>query len=376
MPQRIRQIDLLRGISILLVLFHHLDRTEMDPSTWGGRLLLAISSGGWVGVDLFFVLSGFLVSGLIFKELLATGSFRPWRFLGRRGMKIYPAFYLMLLASIPALGWLGEKAPSSQLWAEALFVQNYLPHLWSHTWSLAIEEQFYLLLTATLALLAWRDPSLRWARLVPKAVLLLCGAIFGARALTHAFVPFDIKSHYMPAHLRMDGLLFGVTLASVAAFERERFEAFTKRWRVPLLLGGLLLMAPCFLKGFGGWHVYTFGLTLLYLGAGCLLLGALGTPRTSLWVSSRPARALALIGFHSYSIYVWHLLVKHLVSSLALSPSAGALAFLAGALGAGILLGKTIEVPFLRLRERLLPASERREQMTSALPPQLDTSSA
>lgn len=79
------RLDCLRGIAVLMVLVHH------SPTPLGGRLL-----AGWTGVDLFFVLSGFLVSGLLFKEHLATGRIHPWRFYLRRGFKIYPNFYVML----------------------------------------------------------------------------------------------------------------------------------------------------------------------------------------------------------------------------------------------------------------------------------------
>ena len=101
----------------------------------------------WMGVDLFFVLSGFLVSGLLFSEYRNRGELRPWRFLARRGFKIYPGFYILLLAS-----WLlfARFVPHINFLYEALFVQNYLARVWNHTWSLAVEEHFYIGLTILL----------------------------------------------------------------------------------------------------------------------------------------------------------------------------------------------------------------------------------
>lgn len=85
---RLREIDFLRGIAIVLVLFRH---------TFLFRYTITM---GWIGVDLFFVLSGFLVSGLLFKEYIKYGYLRPGRFLIRRGFKIYPVYYLFYLVYI------------------------------------------------------------------------------------------------------------------------------------------------------------------------------------------------------------------------------------------------------------------------------------
>ncbi|MCM2279149.1 MAG: acyltransferase [Oligoflexia bacterium] len=357
MSRRLLQIDLLRGISILLVLTHHLNRSRIDQNSWSGRLLNGLSSGGWIGVDLFFVLSGFLVSGLIFQELRATGRFQPWRFLARRGFKIYPTFYLMLALSVPFLAWFGEPVRGAQIWSEALFLQNYLPHLWSHTWSLAIEEQFYLLLTAAVALVAGRRAGMVTIHKFPWLAAGLCAAILAARLISHRVLPFDIKTHYMASHLRMDGLFFGVALSYLACFHKERFRELCARHRRVLLVTGILLMLPCFLKGFGGWHVYSFGLTFLYLGSGALLLSLLGTPNTSPVLRSLPARAIAAIGLHSYSIYVWHVIAKDAVARLPLAPLTERGVYLAVALGLGIAMGKLVEWPLLRMRDRILPPS-------------------
>src|SRR5688572_1880780 len=98
------------------------------------------------GVDIFFVLSGFLVSGLFFKDLAQRGTVSPGHFLIRRAFKIYPAFWLLILVTaifhFCTLGQVSLKA----LFAELFFYQNYVTGLWLHTWTLAIEEHFYLIL--------------------------------------------------------------------------------------------------------------------------------------------------------------------------------------------------------------------------------------
>jgi len=131
---RLIGLDLLRLLAVLLVFFRH---SRPPVATF-------MSVGGWVGVDIFFVLSGFLVSGLVFKEYQLLGTFHPWKFLARRGFKIYPAFYCFIGVTV----CLGLVTPSrNQLMSDLFFVQSYFPPIQIHTWSLAVEEHFYLLLT-------------------------------------------------------------------------------------------------------------------------------------------------------------------------------------------------------------------------------------
>ena len=128
------QLDLLRGIAVIAVIAYH-----YPAFRW--------FDAGWAGVGLFFVLSGFLISGLLFADYKRNGKISIGRFLIRRGFKIYPPFYVFLLVTVPFLIFIfGPRRWPSRLFFECFFLQDYLPHLWPHTWSLAVEEQFYLLL--------------------------------------------------------------------------------------------------------------------------------------------------------------------------------------------------------------------------------------
>src|SRR5690349_6303271 len=135
-------LDILRAVAILLVFGQHSVELPLVPAM------------GWVGVDLFFVLSGFLVSGLLFREYQQTRQIRSGRFLLRRGFKIYPQFYLMIGLTALIARWDGHPVSGRQITAEALFVQNYFQGFWIHSWSLAIEEHFYILLAIGIAFLA------------------------------------------------------------------------------------------------------------------------------------------------------------------------------------------------------------------------------
>jgi peptidoglycan/LPS O-acetylase OafA/YrhL len=169
-------IDILRAVAVLLVFCRHSE----------GALL--VSRFGWAGVDLFFVLSGFLVTGLLFHEYKQTRSIRAGRFLLRRGFKIYPQFYFFLAASIALKFYFGEAPTLSSFAAEAAFAQNYAEGVWAHTWSLGVEEHFYLLLIAAIIWLAGRGGENPFA-VLPKMAGLLSLGILTARVITWRLQP-------------------------------------------------------------------------------------------------------------------------------------------------------------------------------------------
>jgi peptidoglycan/LPS O-acetylase OafA/YrhL len=131
---RIRHLDMLRATAVLLVISSHL--------TWHPIL----SRFGWTGVDLFFCLGGFLISGLLFRDYKTTGTIHWRRFIIRRGFKLYPAYYTLTLATVIFSRIAGTPILWKRLWPDLILVQDYEPGTWGHLWSLGIEEQFYLLL--------------------------------------------------------------------------------------------------------------------------------------------------------------------------------------------------------------------------------------
>src|SRR5579859_4453103 len=147
-------LDFLRFAGVLLVMFAH---TSIQGLSLPEKIAYYIGGGGWVGVDLFFVLSGYLVSGLIFKEVDAEGTFNSTRFLIRRGFKIYPAYYLFLAFALGVtyLGHYNSHENNLRILYEALFICNYANpdplHGW--LWSICVEEHFYFFLCVLLAML-------------------------------------------------------------------------------------------------------------------------------------------------------------------------------------------------------------------------------
>lgn len=362
---RLEGLDVLRGIAILLVFMRHAVEVPEFLPGWAASLWAAGVRGGWVGVDLFFVLSGFLVSGLLFNEYARHGAIRPMRFLIRRGLKIYPGFYTMLLFAVAwhALVVCTEGWPRASLW-EALFVQNYGAGLWPHTWSLAVEEHFYILLALFLYLLVRRGPRPDpFAHLVRWYVALALGCL--ALRLHVATAPYAEHTHHFPTHLRADALFAGVLLSYLHVRHREAFLRACVRFRLPFALAGAALFAPFFLFEVSQhpW-MYTIGFPALSLGAAFFIAASL-VPRAPPGLGCA-WRTLARIGFYSYSIYLWHVPVRDMAARWVLghvwppiATEVYLLAYVAGALTIGIGMARLVELPMLRLRDRWFPSRAR-----------------
>src|SRR6476620_6792605 len=171
-PAAARRLDLdvVRGLAIVLALGWHFSRKPtgnvvLDAVQWPGHVF------GWAGVDLFFVLSGFLMGQLVLKERARTGGFDGRRFTARRLLRLWPVLYVFL--AVHAV--FGSEPLGSYLWQNALHVQNYAGTSLAHLWSLAVEEHFYLLLAVLFPLFARRRGTVR--PLVAVLVAVLVGSL-------------------------------------------------------------------------------------------------------------------------------------------------------------------------------------------------------
>ena len=335
---RAQSLDVLRGAAVLLVLGHH--HTGWRP----------LYNLGWTGVDLFFVLSGYLVSGLLFTEYQKWGAINVRRFWLRRGLKIWPAFYAFLIFTLVLQLAAGVHNVQGSL-GEAFFLQNYsdVLWLWPHTWSLAVEEHFYLLLP--LLLLAVTSRSRDKAnpfRAVPLIFAVLAVVCLALRAVTWAHTG-SWRATIYPSHLRIDSLFAGVALAYVRHFHLAAFELVG---RLPVWVPGLILVSISLVFPAESWVMATIGLTGLYIGYGCILV----------WMATRPSskslvmRALAAVGYYSYSIYLWHGVVAFLLFVHRPTTLLWFIAYLATSIVLGLLMAYLIETPFLELRDRLFPS--------------------
>lgn len=356
---RSRTLDILRFVAVFLVLGRHLALCPPSVPRPVALVLDAWRRGGWIGVDLFFVLSGFLISGLLFTEHRRHGRISFPRFFVRRGLKIYPAFYALLATTLLVTTLQGRVLSPLGVFGELVFLQNYVGMLWWHTWSLAVEEHFYVLLPALLVLLERFASRERPFRSLPIVIALVSVACLGWRFLNARAPAFDYRANVFPSHLRFDSLFFGVLLSYVFHETPELFRSLSERFR-PLFLGAaVLLLAPAFV-----WDVETSfwlptaGLSGLYLGCGLLLWALLPRPEPE----GRGARFLAFLGARSYATYLWHLPVAlwgvraldRIVPTLGFGLSMTV--FVVGSFGAGIVTYELVERRFLDVRDRLFPS--------------------
>jgi peptidoglycan/LPS O-acetylase OafA/YrhL len=375
--QRSVELDVLRTVAILLVLGRH----STLPYEEAGRLQPLAAYWhrlGWSGVDLFFVLSGFLVGGLLFKELGERGQIDVRRFLIRRGFKIWPAYVIYLGCLLLGLTFIETRGDIGyalgRLLPNFVHAQNYFDGTRRHTWSLAVEEHFYLMLPLVLVFASRRRaPAAAGLPLVPKIAAGLVLGCTALRGITTALWPFKLETHFWPTHLRIDSLFFGVFLAYLHHY-RPGLLAPASRHHGKLLLLGAALVLPMGVIPFSSAIVPTVGLTMLYVGYGAILLAVVHAPQASLLsrlFRTTAGRWLGFIGLHSYSIYLWHIdlaqipIIKLLKRGVAGSlPAeirwlAAMFVYVVVAFAVGLVMALLIERPALKLRERLFPPRAR-----------------
>lgn len=333
------ELDFIRGLAILMVLDFH------APVHWMSYPLhlLGFPNFGWAGVDVFFVLSGFLVGGLLFKEWRVKQRIDSKRFLIRRAFKIWPMYYVFLGAMLVT-----RHRTFHQLWGNLLNIQNYVGGI-PHTWSLAVEEHAYLLLVLCLALAAhWRVR----VRVLAIALALVSGVVVIARLIL-AQHGFQVVNR---THTRIEGIFYGVLLAILYHYAPETFRRLQKRWWA---WAGLLLASLVYLRfqkdapwsASLGWDAADM------LGVAMLML--LYRPRPE----RRPAlyRFVAWIGVYSYGIYLWHVSVMAPTAAFGMhlphwmAPGWNALAPIVAGITLGAVFTKVVELPALKLRDRLFP---------------------
>ncbi|MBC3872207.1 acyltransferase family protein [Undibacterium flavidum] len=361
---RINGLDTLRACAILLVLmYHYMVFVSHEPS-FG-----FLSEIGWVGVDLFFVLSGYLIGNQIFTGLRSTSGFSLKTFYIRRALRTLPNFYVVLAIYFLFPIEAGGKAVTP-LWKFLTFTQNFdlkPGSAFSHAWSLSIEEQFYvvlpLLAIATIAFL--KSVRAMW--------VVLLSAMAGAALMRYLMwqqVGGDGVQYYVTIYYsswcRFDELLPGVALALWKNFHPAIWDRALKRGHVSLVGGAILSGLAMFLftsfnyseeQGFL-WYTTTFGYTILASGFALLTLAGL-SPNSALYRWRIPgAASLAL---WSYALYLVH---KPLMNALirpfeawgwSVKSLAGIGAMFAVSFFAAYVLFRVVETPFMRLRDRYFP---------------------
>lgn len=330
------EIDGLRALAILPVVLFHFDVRGFQ--------------GGFIGVDVFFVISGFLIGGILWSELCETGRIRLGRFYMRRIRRLAPAYFLMIAGTL-AVAWqimlpfefreFGKELIASTVYlsnvyfflSSGYFDQLSEQRLLLHTWSLSVEEQFYIVLPFVLIALA------RWRKAIPVILVLLAVVSLVAciwmttRSQPAAFYLFPFRAWE---------LLFGVILAVVARNLSFDFalHGVLSFLGLALLLGGVALIPKG--EGFPGAYalVPVVGTTLL------LMNGRHDNAVNRLLKIG----ALRFFGLISYSLYLWHwpvaVLAKYYWADGLSLP--GTAALIALSVGLAFLSWKFVETPVRR----------------------------
>ncbi len=305
--RRMPALDGLRGVAVAAVVAFHTGHLR----------------GGWLGVDMFFVLSGFLITGLLLKERTTEGTISLRAFWRRRALRLLPALAFVLAAVAVYARWYALPRELHQLRVDVVSTLTYsanwvsvaghrgywaqyaLPSPLEHTWSLAIEEQFYLLWPLVVVGVLGR----RTARPRVRALAVVCvaGALGSVVvALTLAFGGADPSRLYAGTDTRASALLFGAFAAVVAARHGPIRSTVARRAWQGVAVGGTTLIALAMVELDGQRDlVYRGGLVLCSVAAAAIVWsvtqpdpGLLG--RVLSW---RPLRALGAI---SYGVYLWH----------------------------------------------------------------------
>ncbi len=356
---RLPGLDLLRAIAVVWTMLFHSFLVGGLGDDWSW-----LSRYGWMGVDLFFVLSGFLIGSQVLKPLSNGDRFSFRDFYMRRAFRILPSFFAVLALYLLWPGF--REAPGMEPWWKfAGFFMNvsidYTNNAsFSHAWSLCVEEHFYLLFPL-LALAMLRRPSM-------KVFVAVCALIvaLGIALRTGTWLHFDtlgsdrswfVENIYYPTWNRLDGLLAGVILAVWKTYRPHSWARAATRANL-VLLAGLAMMALSFwlfrertglLGNSIGWPVLSLGLAML------VFAGA----QPNSWIGRRTLPGAGWLAAVSFSLYLVHKPIYGLVQTYLGDALEGrgyvAFAMYGGAslLGAA-LLHYSVERPGLRLRERLM----------------------
>jgi len=325
-------LDGLRGVAILLVMLYHFNVLN-QPVTFAEALWRGVMNTGWMGVDIFFVLSGHLITTILLHEkerehqrrhgTSSGAAFATFagRFWARRVLRIFPLYYLFLFASFVVLPraapHIGNGGITTLLPHEGWWFWLYLPNLlfaqvgdfvggrhFHLAWSLGVEEQFYLVWPVVVWFLSRRQ--------LRNVVVALIVVAFGWRVFLEARETPWITIFVMP-HTRMDALAAGAFIALLGDDVRRSRRAVA----LVLVVAGLVYIAShIYLRGQYAQFlpgVVTHGLTANALFGAALLYVVRTSPKGGGWRRVFSVAALRVFGRYAYGLYLVHIFVQHLV---------------------------------------------------------------
>lgn len=332
--QRLTALDGLRTVAVLLVFAHHIDQHALP--------------GGFIGVDVFFVMSGYLITSLLLRERQMTGHISVSRFYLRRALRLYPALLALVLVVTPiaAVEQIGWPIP------DGLAALSYVTNFWSsifghltlllHTWSLSVEEQFYLVWPVMLLFMLRRNLPLRSILIVLAAISLLITYAASAVPTIHHHVVIQ----YLPtSHLAE--LAAGILLAVGGLHEPKRWLIRLSGLPVALAALGALVVAEFTLSA-DWWWAFPFATIACWPPVAHLVL------HRESWISAALRfPPVVWLGRRSYAFYLWHYpIILLLDRQPALTHWEIAAIALPLTLAIAAASWRLVETPFLRLKAR------------------------
>ena len=323
---------------------------------------------GWAGVDLFFVLSGFLIGSQLLADAASHGRVDARRFYLKRAWRILPPYFVVLLLYNVWPEF--REAPNlDPAWHFILFIMNFgrQGEAFSHAWSLCVEEHFYLILPLIVAASTWRPAWFQPRKVAAIFIVVLGGGLILRLALLASGAPF-YPAIYRPTFTHLDGLTVGVGLAVLRTYRWAQLEKFCRRpWL--LNLSGMAIIA------FGLW-LYSgsipvvgqvFGFFLVAFGFGLAVAAAIA-PHA--WLARHKIPGAGSVATLAYAIYLTHKQMLHLAHSLVDEPlSHQGTVFAVGMtliVTAALILHFGVERPSLACRRKILSRLANREAMTTS----------
>ena len=359
---RISGLDTLRAIAIILVLMCHYEIFVSHKPTFGflGKI-------GWVGVDLFFLLSGYLISNQIFSSIVNQRDFSLKTFYYRRVLRTLPN-YLLVLGIYFLIAAFRENEILQPLWKFLTFTQNVNLNVgtaFSHAWSLCIEEQFYLIFPV-LALLISYTKSRQTGWLIVLGTLVAGIALRSALWIYYvqdsgSFVHAYYSKIYYSTWCRLDELVLGVSIGMLKNFDKNRWLRFVEKGNFILIFGliGSTIAGYLFFQYHFSLLMAAIGYPLLAISFAALTIAALSP---TCYLHNIKIPGAASLAFWSYAIYLVHKPLMVITNTMLLklnvtNPSLVVFIAMLVSVFSGWLLYFCIEAPILRFRDKLSKTS-------------------
>ena len=364
-PEKLHGLDHLRALAIILVfLFHYPAPDDLPEWLWG------LKDFGWIGVDLFFVLSGFLIARQLFTELKTTNTISLKKFFVKRFFRIIPV-YLFVITIYFLIPVFREKESLPALWRFLTFTQNIgldpsVNGTFSHAWSLCVEEQFYLFFPLIIAAVVYFKIAKKGFYILLAFFLFTC--LIRLYIWDHYMEPliaadknytgFWVTWIYYPTYTRLDGLLTGISIGGIVTFYPVLKERLMKYANILLASGIVLLIVAyyiCYIRL--SFNANIFGFPLIAISFGFIVFAAISPGCILYKFKSRITASVAIL---SYSMYLVHKGIRHLCflyfGKMGIDKGGILMLLLSFVFSilAALILRYAIEKPFLKLRDKLL----------------------